>query len=68
MVPTDDTPKPRPRIVLAALRVLAAYDRLWIDERRVELRVKPAETRGPGAPDIDPDTAAKVHELIENDN
>jgi hypothetical protein len=62
--PTDDTPPPKPRIVLAALRVLAALDRLSIEERRVELRVKPPKNRRPDPPEMHPETKAKLYELI----
>jgi hypothetical protein len=62
--PTDDAPPPKPRIVLAALRVLAALDRLSIEERRVELRAKLPKNRRPDRPQLHPDVAAKIYELI----
>jgi hypothetical protein len=68
ITPSDDVPTPKHRIVLAALRVLAAYDRLSIEERRIELRIKPSKTKRANRPDIDPDTAAKIYELIESDS
>jgi hypothetical protein len=66
--PSDEVPPTKARIVLAALRVLAAYDRLSIEEQRVELRVKPSKFKRAHRPDIDPETAAKFHELIESDS
>jgi hypothetical protein len=68
IMPGDDVPSPKHRIVLAALRVLAAYDRLSIEERRIELRVKPSKTKRANRPNVDPETAAKIYELIESDS
>ena len=68
ITPTDDAPPPKHRIVLAALRVLAAYDRLSIEERRIELRVKPSQSNRANRPDVDPEIAAKIYELIESDS
>jgi len=48
--------------------VLAAYDRLSLEERRVELRFKPSETRKEYAPDVDPETSAKLQEILEREN
>jgi hypothetical protein len=66
IAPIDDTPPPppKPRIVLAALRVLAALDRLSIEERRVELRAKLPKNSRPDRPQLHPDVAAKIYELI----
>jgi hypothetical protein len=66
--PGDDLPPTKPRVVLAALRVLAAYDRLSIEEQRIELRVKWSKFKRAERPDIDPETAAKIYELLESDS
>jgi hypothetical protein len=58
------SPRRGSRIVLAALRILASFDRLSLEERRVELRFQPPEPVGSGG---DPETMAKIHALCEAD-
>jgi hypothetical protein len=62
-----DTPGPNLRTVLAALRVLVAYDRLSLEERQVDLRIQALKDsqkdRGSG---LCPIFAAKLDELIES--
>ena len=66
---TDDMPRPSPRTVLAAMRILAAFDRLSLEERWVELRFKRAESPDDDFyPNVVPEIAVRIHELIENDN
>jgi hypothetical protein len=64
---TDETPKPCRRIVLSALRLLATFDRISLEERRVELRAQPIETPEDCELRIDPETAARLYELLETD-
>jgi hypothetical protein len=64
---SEPKPRPKPRTVLAALRVLAAYDRLSLEDRKVELSVRPAEPSKVFSSPIEPDIAAKIHELYEAD-
>jgi hypothetical protein len=61
------TPRRGSKIVLAALRILASFDRLSLEERRVELRFVPPEPRHGSMYGTDPETAAKVHALFEAD-
>ena len=68
IAPTDEAPQQNPRIVLAALRILASYDRISIEERRVELRFKPAEPEEVFESWIDPETEARIHELMDADD
>jgi hypothetical protein len=65
IVAPEGTPKRSSKIVLAALRILAAFDRLALEERRVELRFQPPEPREVCS--IDPEVAAKIHALFEAD-
>jgi hypothetical protein len=60
----EGTPRRGSRIVLAALRILASFDRLSLEERRVELRFVPPQPYESGD---DPETMAKVHALFEAD-
>jgi hypothetical protein len=60
----EEAPRRGSRIVLAALRVLASFDRLALEERRVEMRFVPPE---PYVSGDDPETLAKVHALFEAD-
>jgi hypothetical protein len=62
----EEAPKRSSKIVLAALRILAAFDRLALEERRVELRFQPPEPKNPCG-STDPETEAKVHALFEAD-
>jgi hypothetical protein len=66
IVASEGTPKRSSKIVLAALRILAAFDRLALEERRVELRFQPPEPKQPCG-STDPETAAKIHALFEAD-
>jgi hypothetical protein len=67
---TDEAPAPKPRIKLGALRMLARFDRLSLEHRRAHLlalRLKRLQRPEPVRPDIDPETAAKIYELMEAD-
>jgi hypothetical protein len=67
---TDETPAPKPRFKLGALRVLARFDRLSLEHRRGRLlavRLRRKQRPEPVRPDIDPETAAKFMALIEED-
>ena len=67
---TDETPAPRRRIVLAALRVFARFDRLSIEHRRVEWRRKQYLAKHPrdNDPDPYPEISAEIHALMEEDD
>jgi hypothetical protein len=67
---TDETPSPKPRIKLGALRVLARFDRLSLEHRRLELvawRSKQRQRPEPVRPNIDPELAAKINALVAED-
>ena len=64
--PGDDDAPARPRTVLAALRVLAAYDRLSIEEQRIDLRVKQSKFKRTNGSDVDPETAVKLYEFLQS--
>ena len=65
---SDETPAPERRIVLGALRVLARFDRLSIEHRRVELRRKQYLVKNPEfTPNVVPEIAAEIHALTEED-
>ena len=66
--PAEDAPTPRRRTILAALRVLVEFDRLSVEDRKVELKLKQFEAPEPKGPQIDPEVLAKIHALIEEDD
>ena len=66
--PAEDAPTPRRRTILAALRVLVEFDRLSVEDRKVELKLKQFEAPEPKGPQIDPEVLAKVDALIEEDD
>ena len=65
---SKDAPKPRRRTALSALRVLVEFDRLSVEDRKVELKLKQYEVPEPKGPQIDPEVLAKIHSLIEEDD
>jgi hypothetical protein len=62
---TEENPAPKRRVMLASLRILARFDRLSIEHRRVErLYERP---RRDSRPRIDPEILAAIHDLVQED-
>jgi hypothetical protein len=62
---TEENPAPKRRVMLASLRILARFDRLSIEHRRVEqLYERP---RRDSRPRIDPEILAAIHDMIQED-
>ena len=70
---TDETPKPKQRIVLGAMRILTRFDRLSIMEQRVRHRYERLRSkrrnqmRKGDAPGVTWEFLAKVCEMVEED-
>jgi hypothetical protein len=63
--PTAEAPAEPARIRLAALRVIARFDRLSIEHRRVERLRKPPKHGPPNRHEVDNETAVRFYNLIE---
>ena len=70
---TDETPKPKQRIVLGAMRILTRFDRLSIMEQRVRQRFERLRSkrrnqmRKGDAPGVTWEFLTKVCEMVEED-
>jgi hypothetical protein len=60
----DDSPQAK-RIVVGALRVIARFDRLSLEHRRVELRYRPPAV-DPRRPQLTPKVVARLQELMDD--
>ena len=62
---SEENPAPKRRVMLGALRILARFDRLSIEHRRVEQLYEPPKRNA--RPRIDPEILAAIHEMIQED-
>jgi hypothetical protein len=71
MTPTDGSPKADRRTMLSAMRVMASFDRLSIEQQKLDLIASKQEARiaalpQPDPPPLAPELADKVLKLIED--